>query len=86
MGLGRLILYRAITRLGRSNPLHLSADNPALTFIQEPILGDCERCGSLHRVGLSCQSPRLAGSILKFTLSPLLTVFVVCRRHYAPTQ
>jgi hypothetical protein len=64
MGLGRLILYREITRLGRSNPLHLSDDNPALTFIQEPVLGARERCGSPRRIGLNCQSPRLAGSIL----------------------
>ena len=64
MGLGRLILYREITRLGRSNSLHLSDDNPALTFIQEPVLGARERCGSPRRIGLNCQSPRLAGSIL----------------------
>ena len=63
MDLVRLILYRAITRQGRSNSLHLSGDNPALTFIQEPVLGARERCGSPRRVGLNCQSPRLAGSI-----------------------
>jgi hypothetical protein len=60
MGLGRLILYREITRLGRSNSLHLSDDNPALTFIQEPVLGARERCGSSRRAGLNRQSPRLA--------------------------
>jgi len=45
MGLGRLTLSREITRLRRSNSLHLS-DDTALTFIQEPVLGACERCGS----------------------------------------
>jgi Neutral/alkaline non-lysosomal ceramidase, N-terminal len=75
MGQGRLILYRAITRLGRSNSLHLSGDNPALTFIQEPVLGARERCGSPRRVDLNCRSPRLAGSISKFALCLLLTIF-----------
>lgn len=74
MGLGRLILYRVITRLSRSNSLHLSRDNPALTFIQEPVLGARESCGSPRRVGLNCQSSRLAGSILIFALFLLLTV------------
>lgn len=74
MGQGRLILYREITRLSRSNSPHLSGNNPALTFIQEPVLGARERCGSPRRVGLNCQSPRLAGSNLNFALSHLLMV------------
>jgi hypothetical protein len=48
MGLGHLTLYRAITGLGRSNSLHLSDNNPALTFIQEPEL---VKGGSPHHVG-----------------------------------
>ena len=75
MGLGHLILYRVITRQSRSNSLHLSGDNPALTFIQEPVLGARERCGSPRRVGLNCQLPRLTGGISIFALSLLLTGF-----------
>lgn len=51
MGLGHLTLYRAMTRVGRSNSLHLSDDNPALTFIQEPVSGARQRLGSPYHVG-----------------------------------
>lgn len=56
MDLGRLTLYKAITRLGRSNSFRLLGDKPALTFIQEPVLGARERCVSPRRVGLPIAS------------------------------
>jgi hypothetical protein len=56
MGLGYLTLYRTGRKgLGRSIPLHLSDDSPALTFIQEPTLGPRQRrgfsLGSHHHAG-----------------------------------
>lgn len=84
MGLGRSILYRAITELTRSNSFHLSGDNPALTFIQEPVLGARERCGSPRRL---LNLPIASIGWKQFKFCPFrLRIFVACRRHYAPTQ
>ncbi len=97
MALGRLTLYRAITRLGRGNSLHLSDDKPALTFIQEPVLGARQRCGSPRCVG--AKSAQIANRLDWLDAIQIcivssadsfrvlaFTILVTCRRHYAPTE
>jgi hypothetical protein len=74
MGLGHLTSCRAITKLGRSNSLHLFDDNPALTFIQEPVSGARQRSGSPHHVGTIANRQDWLDAVQSF-LCLLLTAF-----------